>query len=946
MLMHMALWAQMPRLIVPQAERLAVRLERLQTEVSIYGNIASTQMTMVFKNPSSRMLEAELQFPLPEGATLSAYALDIQGKLRPAVAVEKARATEVFEEIQRQNIDPGLVERLQGNVFRTRIYPLPAGGTRTIQVRYEQVLPYDAQKLKYHLPLSFSESIPDFQLKVTVSNTLQKPELVENPEGMLVFQENNKAYSASIVKHNFKTTRGLTVEIPKQTSLPDVQLQKAEGGFYFMLNTYPKSISQKQALPNELGLIWDNSLSALDKDIAKELAFLDALIQTKKNLNIHLAYINQGFSKAGKYAIKNGDWAALRKVLTESVYDGGTKLSAIQWKQLPVEAFLLFSDGISTLSDELVAAPKPVYSVTSHLKSDYSLLKYLSEKSGGRFINLNTVQANEAARKLTEKPLRFLGIKRGAGLREVYPSMPTDIQGSFTLTGILDELQSKIVLLYGIDNKVLEEQEVTLNALQYNFNTPLVQRVWAQMKLNELDVFYDKNKEEITDLAKQFALVSRNTSLLVLENVTDYVRYGIEPPREIRNEYERLMAQKQLRISSEKKNRLESAIAIMKGLKDWHATDFKIKKDKYPKPIDIDSTVYFGEEAMLNEVQVSSPVAGTARRQARALSDNGVALSAGNKPAQETAKAAQIQLKNYKSDAAYMQQFESSDLNLAYQNYLRLRNTYKETPQFYFDIANWFFAKKAPTKAKLILSNIAELDLENAALYKLMAYKLKEAAAYEEALFLFKKVLEWRPMDAQSYRDYALALQDMGKAQQALDFLYQSISRSYSEEINRRDQGIEEVILMEMNQLISKHRAKINIKNIDPRLIAELPVDIRVVINWNKDHTDIDLWVTDPNGVKCSYQRKSTPSGGRISADITRGYGPEQFLLKKATAGKYKIEVNYYGDNQFKFSGPTTVMAEVYLYYASGKQERKLLVVPLSKEQGAERLRLIGDFMF
>jgi len=56
-------------------------------------NIASTRYTMVFKNRTDRTLEGELTFPLPDGRTITHYALDINGRMRDAVPVEKARAS-------------------------------------------------------------------------------------------------------------------------------------------------------------------------------------------------------------------------------------------------------------------------------------------------------------------------------------------------------------------------------------------------------------------------------------------------------------------------------------------------------------------------------------------------------------------------------------------------------------------------------------------------------------------------------------------------------------------------------------------------------------------------------------------------------------------------------------------------------------------------------------
>ena len=72
-------------------------------------------------------------------------------------------------------------------------------------------------------------------------------------------------------------------------------------------------------------------------------------------------------------------------------------------------------------------------------------------------------------------------------------------------------------------------------------------------------------------------------------------------------------------------------------------------------------------------------------------------------------------------------------------------------------------------------------------------------------------------------------------------------------------------------------------------------------MNWNMNNTDIDLWITDPNGEKCYYSNPATAIGGKISNDFTEGFGPEQFLLKKGIKGKYKIEIDYFNDAQTKF---------------------------------------------
>jgi len=74
--------AQLPILKIDGKENSDVYLQSLDIQVEVTGNIASTRYIMVFKNKTNRILEGELTFPLPDGRTVTSYALDINGKIR------------------------------------------------------------------------------------------------------------------------------------------------------------------------------------------------------------------------------------------------------------------------------------------------------------------------------------------------------------------------------------------------------------------------------------------------------------------------------------------------------------------------------------------------------------------------------------------------------------------------------------------------------------------------------------------------------------------------------------------------------------------------------------------------------------------------------------------------------------------------------------------------
>ncbi|MFA9219501.1 MAG: VIT domain-containing protein, partial [Sphingomonadaceae bacterium] len=113
--------APAPLLVVPGAEQ-PVRLQSVQIDAALGGGLARTTLRLVFFNPNRRSLEGQLQFPLLPGQQVSAFALDIEGRLRAAVPVEKARGREILESVERRRVDPALLEQTQGNNFQLRVY--------------------------------------------------------------------------------------------------------------------------------------------------------------------------------------------------------------------------------------------------------------------------------------------------------------------------------------------------------------------------------------------------------------------------------------------------------------------------------------------------------------------------------------------------------------------------------------------------------------------------------------------------------------------------------------------------------------------------------------------------------------------------------------------------------------------------------------------------------
>ena len=194
-----------------------VQLQSLDIKVSVTGIYAETTQVMHFYNPNSRTFSGELVFPLPDNAVVCGYALDIDGIMRDGVIVPKKEARKILEAEERKGADPGLVEQVQGNVYKTRIYPFPPKGTRTVSITYITELTVSGNEAAYHLPLSHAGQVEEVALRVEVNQAPCRPEITGGM-GNMTLTAWHQAWVAEA-----KLTKGLITEdlLIRLPDLPD-----------------------------------------------------------------------------------------------------------------------------------------------------------------------------------------------------------------------------------------------------------------------------------------------------------------------------------------------------------------------------------------------------------------------------------------------------------------------------------------------------------------------------------------------------------------------------------------------------------------------------------------------------------------------------------------------------------------------------------------------------
>ncbi|WP_196890233.1 VIT domain-containing protein [Aureivirga sp. CE67] len=950
-----------PQLKVEKAEK-EITLEKLCVSTEIIGNIATTTYEMDFYNPNNHVMEGELSFPLGENQNVVRFALDINNNLREAVVVKKEKARVAFEATTRQRIDPALLEKVEGNNYKARVYPIPSKGYKKVVLAFEEelTLTENAHQLRYNF--DFTNSLEHFSLSIIALN--QKTASISNSSFLknTKFKTEKGALKLDFRKKNFSPNGTITIDFPLENT--SEKLITFEEYFYFY--KYLKPEKRKRKLPSKIDLFWDTSLSMEKRNLKKELAILEDYFSLNKNVKITVFNFSNRIKQEKTFKIKNGNWKDLKSYLENTKYDGATSYQAIKNPLLNAPHSFLFSDGMKNFGTISENIEKPLFIFNSLQKANHFYLKELCLNSGGNYINLNRISEKEALDLLENETFNFIGFKKEKNSElEIYPNSRAVVTNDFSIVGKDFMNDETLELYFGFGNKKTKTIKVLLN--DSKTQSAKIPKFWATKKIASLSKNKKENEEEIVKVSKEYQVISDFTSMIVLDRVEDYVEHEIVPPADLQDKYYTLLQEKRRRekeLAIDNDSNTDIYLDDLKDFAAWNKRDYVQEEVERKKKTPLTnalqgkvSGVETIEEEEVEMMESSSPPAPETieiveneeelmyQEEVEANADWGdeemdadYAFDDGSRHDSKGKKSnsrKSSKLKAWDSNMKYVKELKKIKLtDIAYQRYLEMRPDYKNMPTFYFDVADFFIQRNTPHLALQIISNVAEMDVDNFELLRALAYKLEATKNYQEAVFVYEKILELRPEDLQSYRDLALAYDQIGEHQKAIELLYAIVNGSlYEKDSERRFRGIEEIVFIEMNRILHKYPKKVDTDFIDSKYIENLSMDFRIVIDWNHNNTDIDLWVTDPNKEKCYYNHKKTKINGRISDDMTQGFGPESFTLKRKKEGDYLGQIKYFGDTKQKISGPTILKATIFENYGTENETKEIKVYRLDKKE-------------
>lgn len=569
-----------------------VRLTSHHVKVTIHDGFARTQVTEEFHNETDRVLEGRYRFPIPAGASISRLALWVGKELVEGEMVERDRAARIFKQIVDDTVrprDPALLEWVSGGEFSLKIFPIEPKKSRKVLLSYNQALDTEGQQAKYVYPLSLGEDretqIDDFSIEVSVHESAAKVvDLQVLGHGAELKQGDSAGGKpAATVRFSAKKfrpgadfglswrreateTKGTTaaVYVPGWASEKDKVAERSQGskeGAYFAWRVtaeLPEKAPPPTLEPKNRALVLDTSfsqgaetlqaqrrlvtqvLASLDPDESFVLLACDAACTSFPEQGLTPA-VQKNLDRATSWlkGLKPGGASNVAGALKSAASRLATPGQIVMLTDGRASAGPLSAPTIAERAKPALGQHDVRFLGIGHTV-DAVVMKGLASELGASYEPLTTggdLEARMAQLTLSlQRPVvSNLQLQLPDNVDQVYPATLSNLRlgEEVTVVGRLKDYQPGQVVLTGTlggkpyrlaKQLILPEGKASQN--------PLVPRLWAEGALSALqaaDTKQDKKlRKEIVDLSRRHHVMSRYTSMLVLENEKMFAEFGVE----------------------------------------------------------------------------------------------------------------------------------------------------------------------------------------------------------------------------------------------------------------------------------------------------------------------------------------------------------------------------------------------------------------------------------
>lgn len=544
-----------------------VVIQNYRVTATVEDQIAVTHVEQTFFNPGPLALEATYFFPIPEQAAITEFNMVVDGQTVEGRILPSQEARARYEEIVRQRRDPALLEYVGRDLFQARIFPIPPGGTRAIQLSYSQVLPSEGGLTRYRYPLNaqpllieggssrFVVSIQQLAISVELRSGTSLKAIYSPTHPVTVTRESDRralaGYEASHVLPSSDFDLYWSVDAGEVGVSLLSYRPAGEDGYFLLLAAPQVGLDPAQVVTRDLLLVLDTSGSMEGEKIQQARKALDYILQ---NLNpgdrFNVVSFSTGVRQFAR-GLQPASQAEQARLFVDGLEAGGSTdinralletLAQVDPQRPTVVVFL--TDGLPTVGEtesqrildnvrQAIGRNVQLFSFGVGYDVDTVLLDSISQENRGASAYVQPFEAIDEAvsdfyQKIATPVLSGLTLEVSPGqVEDLYPyPLPDLFAGNqLVLAGRYRDGGPVTVTLAGMVNG--QEKRYTFDdlSLRDEGGEAFIARLWATRKVGHLinQVRLEGSNQELIDeivhLSTTYGIVTPYTSFFVPEPV-------------------------------------------------------------------------------------------------------------------------------------------------------------------------------------------------------------------------------------------------------------------------------------------------------------------------------------------------------------------------------------------------------------------------------------------
>ena len=261
----------------PRVYRFApMEVQEQKVNIKVTDQIAETTVKQVFYNPNPVRLEGHFIFPVPKGAVLTDFRMDINGKMMKAELLEGDKARKIYEDIVRSAQDPALLEYAEHDLYKVRIFPIEPRSTKRTRVTYKQVLKKDSGLVSYKYPLNTgkysAKPIKTLSVKMQIESKTPLKSIYSPSHEVEIKRDGANKATIGYEENNVLPENNFVVYFtPQKTDLSlSLLTHRPDGdkdGYFLLLLSPGIDVKQEDVVEKDVAFVLDTSGSMAGKKI-------------------------------------------------------------------------------------------------------------------------------------------------------------------------------------------------------------------------------------------------------------------------------------------------------------------------------------------------------------------------------------------------------------------------------------------------------------------------------------------------------------------------------------------------------------------------------------------------------------------------------------------------------------------------------------------------------